>query len=133
MLITQSPITFLAHVDMENSRGRQARYEAVTFKRRQNGVVLVIALIVLVAMTLAGIALVRSVDTTNIIAGNLAFQQSATHSGEGGVETAIGWIESRTQAALRNDGGAGSGYFAVTRDADSPAANVSWDDFWQAT
>src|SRR4051794_33864237 len=50
--------------------------------RRQQGVVLLIALIVLVAMTLAGIGLVRSVDTGNMVAGNLAFKQGATLAGD---------------------------------------------------
>ena len=45
--------------------------------RRQHGVVLFIALIVMVAMSLAAIALIRSVDTTNILIGNLAFRQSS--------------------------------------------------------
>ncbi|MBL0167677.1 MAG: hypothetical protein IPP85_11310 [Propionivibrio sp.] len=45
---------------------------------RQGGVVLMIALIILVALTIGGIALVRSVSMTSIIAGNLAFQQAAT-------------------------------------------------------
>ena len=38
----------------------------------QSGVVLFIALIVLVAMTLAGIAIMRSVDTGVAISGNVA-------------------------------------------------------------
>jgi Tfp pilus assembly protein PilX len=46
--------------------------------RRQRGAILFIALIVLVAMSLAGIALMRSVDTNVLIAGNLAFRQSAS-------------------------------------------------------
>src|SRR5450830_1873633 len=60
---------------------------------KQRGVIMLIALITLVAMTLAAIALVRSVDTTNIIAGNLAFQQSATNAGDIGSEKAIQWLE----------------------------------------
>lgn len=44
---------------------------------RQRGVVLFIALIVMVAMSLAAIALIRSVDTTNVLIGNLAFRQSS--------------------------------------------------------
>lgn len=56
---------------------------------RQQGVVLIVSLIILVALTIAGIALVRSVDTSNIIAGNIAFQQSALHSGDSGAEDAI--------------------------------------------
>jgi Tfp pilus assembly protein PilX len=39
---------------------------------RQRGVMLIIALIVLVAMTMAGIAMMRSVDTATIVAGNIA-------------------------------------------------------------
>ena len=38
-------------------------------RMRQRGAVLFIALIVLVAMSLAGIALIRGVDTANLIAG----------------------------------------------------------------
>jgi Tfp pilus assembly protein PilX len=57
-------------------------------RRAQQGVVLFIALIVLVAMSLAGIALMRSVDTNVLIAGNLAFRQGATMAGDWGIEDA---------------------------------------------
>lgn len=60
--------------------------------RAQRGVVLFIALIVLVAMTLAGIALMRSVDTGTLIAANLAFRQNATYVGDIGVEAARNWL-----------------------------------------
>jgi hypothetical protein len=53
---------------------------------------LFVALIVLVAMSLAGIALMRSVDTNVLIAGNLAFRQGATARGDWGVEDARTWI-----------------------------------------
>ena len=56
--------------------------------RRQRGVVLFIALIVMVAMSLAAIALVRSVDTTNVLIGNLAFRQSSILPGNLAVEQA---------------------------------------------
>jgi Tfp pilus assembly protein PilX len=51
--------------------------------------VLFIALIVLVAMTLAGIAIMRSVDTATLIAGNLAFKQGTVQSSDNGVEQAF--------------------------------------------
>lgn len=60
--------------------------------RRQRGVVLFIALIVLVAMTLGGIAIMRSVDTNTLIAGNLAFKQSALQASDQGVEQAFQWL-----------------------------------------
>lgn len=95
---------------------------------RQQGVVLMVALIVLVAMTLAGIALMRSVDTTSLIAGNLAFQQAATNSGDIGTESAVTWLEANNNTALWADIPA-QGYTSRRQD---PAANQSWDAFWNA-
>ncbi len=43
----------------------------------QRGVVLFVALIAMVILSLAGIALVRSVDTSTSVAGNLAFRQAS--------------------------------------------------------
>ncbi len=106
-------------------------------RARQQGVTLLITLIVLVVMTLAGIELMRSVDTTNIIAGNLAFQQAATHSGDGGVETAIGWLEQQNNANaanLYNDqdtigscNGYTSNYIVST---EPPLGGATWETWW---
>ena len=49
---------------------------------RERGTIIFIALIVLVAMSLAGIALMRSVDTANLIAGNLAFKNAIAFQGD---------------------------------------------------
>lgn len=59
---------------------------------RQRGVVLFFALIALVVMSLAAVALIRSVDTSTMIAGNLAFKQAATLAGDAGIETSIEWL-----------------------------------------
>ena len=68
----------------------------------QRGVVLIIALIVLVAMALAGIALVRSVDVTTQIAGNLAFRQAGVQASDAGVELARKWLMA-PPASLQQD------------------------------
>lgn len=96
---------------------------------RQRGVVLLVALIVLVIMTLAGIALMRSVSTSGVIAGNLAFQQAATHSADIGVETAVAFLQSSSAATLQTSvlSGAGVRYQAYRQD---PAANQTWENFW---
>lgn len=105
-----------------------------TLRARQQGVTLMISLVVLVIMTLAGIALMRSVDTTNIIAGNLAFQQSAMHSGDSGIETAIDWLETNNAGGYlyedRNGVAECFGYNASL--VDGPAAGVSWDAWWNS-
>jgi Tfp pilus assembly protein PilX len=51
--------------------------KVLTRRSNQRGVVLFIALIVMVAMSLAAIALMRSVDTTSAVIGNLAFRQAS--------------------------------------------------------
>jgi Tfp pilus assembly protein PilX len=114
---------------------------------QQRGIVLIIALIVLVAMMLAGVAMVRSVDTTTIIAGNLAFRQSATNSADAAAETAITWLETRyvvdavgrrtavinpvtNQPWTERDDVANGYYAAGNLPQYLPAANESWDAFW---
>jgi len=79
---------------------------------RVRGAVLFIALIVLVAMTLAGIAIMRSVDTTTLIAGNLAFKQGTMQSSDNGIEQAYQWLlGNRPTLSLDNAGqGYNSGY-----------------------
>ena len=102
----------------------------------QSGVVLVIALIVLVAMTLAALALIRSVDTNNLIAGNMAFQQSAAHSGDTGVETAVAWLSAVSDPADLESDDSTNGYIANGSQASaSPAASdhYSWDEYWVNT
>lgn len=103
-------------------------------RRVQQGVVLVMTLIVLVALTLAGLALMRSVDTSSLIAGNLAFKQSATLSADAGVEAAMQWLGLNVDN-LNNDIAA-SGYYATSQDAldltgnSTPAANdnLNWSN-----
>ena len=58
-------------------------------RRAQSGVVLFIALIVMVALSIAGIALVRSVDTGLSITGNLGFRQASISPTTWAVEKAI--------------------------------------------
>ncbi len=85
--------------------------------RRQQGVVLFIALIVLVAMTLAGLAMMRQVGTGVGIAGNLAFRQGATSAGDYGVEIGTNWLAGFKNSGLslpsteQAIGGATPGYF----------------------
>lgn len=97
-------------------------------RAKQDGVVLMMALIVLVAMTLAGIALVRSVDTTNVIAGNLAFQQAATHAGDAGTEAAAAWLQANNSGSTLQSDITGQGYAASFQPP--LAANQSWDNYW---
>lgn len=119
-----------------NSIGAPARHHHAAAQR---GVVLVMALIVLAAMTLAGIGLMRSVFTGNKVAGNLAFQQSATHEADRGVEAAVTWLEriNATNPLMlhlsRLPVGIDLGYFASWQQSTDPnAAGGSWEQSWTA-
>lgn len=79
---------------------------------KQRGVVLFIALIVLVAMTLAGIAIMRSVDTGNLIAGNVAFKQSTLQAGDYGLNAAITYLENNAFTGQLDTDQPPSGYSA---------------------
>jgi len=81
--------------------------------RRERGAILFIALIVLVAMSLAGIALMRSVDTNVLIAGNLAFRQGATAGGDWGIEAGRAWLTGNL-AVLNNDQPDGAPFYYAT-------------------
>lgn len=98
--------------------------------RRQRGTVLIIALIVLVAMTLAGIATMRSVDTATLLAGNIAFRQSSLVSADQGLQA--GYLVLKTPLAdMTQDGLAGLG--VVGYYASASAVEPDWTNpaVWQ--
>jgi len=80
--------------------------------RSERGTVLIIALIVLVAMTLAGIATMRSVDTATLMAGNIAFRQSAVNAADQGLQAGFAWMSANMSSANLNSDIGGVGYFS---------------------
>ncbi|MFN4359982.1 MAG: hypothetical protein ACK4F4_04570 [Hylemonella sp.] len=93
----------------------------------QRGVVMMVALVILVVMTLAGISLMRSMDTTNLIAGNMAFKQAATQSSDVGVEAAISWLEANNAGSFLDNSNQPAGYTAST---PNNAALALGEAFW---
>ena len=87
--------------------------------RAQRGVVVFIALIVLVAMMLAGLATLRSSGSAILTAGNLALRQSATIAGDLGIETGLTWLRAQGPITLeaRNPG---RGYYVSFNDLEPP-------------
>ncbi len=92
-------------------------------RRRQGGVVLLIAMIMLVAMTLAGVALMRSVDTAVVVAGNVAFKESAIQSSDRGIQEAVRWLAANAAGATLQNSNAGVGYFS-----SRPFPEPNWFD-----
>ncbi|WP_101490807.1 pilus assembly protein PilX [Variovorax sp. RO1] len=80
----------------------------------QRGASLLFALLTLVAMLLATLALVRSVDTSTTLLGNIGFKQDATVATDQAARTAIDWLS--TNAASLNTSLAANGYYANTKE-----------------
>lgn len=91
--------------------------------RRERGVILFIALIVLVAMSLAGIALIRSVDTALGIAGNMAFKQATIQGSDRGVKAAYDWLAARSGGTTLQNTDTGQAYFS-----SRPGTEPNWWD-----
>ncbi len=102
--------------------------------KAEEGVVLIVALIVLVVMTLAGLAMMRQAGSGMSIAGNLAFKENATSAADSGTEAGRTFLinPTNTQALLSSDDhavGSGNGYYASwgSTDAVDPSA-FPWDN-----
>jgi type IV pilus assembly protein PilX len=93
----------------------------------QRGVVLFIALIVIVAMMLAGAGLMRSVDTGTVIAGNFAFKQATIQAVDAGIEAAYNATFARVASAATGST-AGSQYYPTLQSlgADGVPAGIDW-------
>ena len=69
----------------------------------QRGIVLFVSLIALVIISIAAIAISRSVSTANLISGNISFKQSALSATDIGVQTAMNKFNSNTSGVLSDD------------------------------
>lgn len=68
------------------------RSNSIYMLRRQQGAVLIISLLALVAITMSALALMRTRDTSTLIAGNVAFRQVALAGADRAVEAARTWL-----------------------------------------
>jgi type IV pilus assembly protein PilX len=95
---------------------------------RESGLVLVITLIVLVAMTLASVALMRSVDTSILATGNFTFKQQAMAAPDMAIERAVlavigdGATPKLVADPTAND--LAQNYYATIQPGETDAANV---------
>lgn len=100
-------------------------------RHKQQGVVLIISLIVLLSMTLAAVALVRSVDSGVLAAANLALRQSATLAGDRGLRAGTTWLTSVGDPATLHNNNNDAGYWANAQNVPpNPFNPLAYD--WEA-
>lgn len=90
-------------------------------RRAQRGTVLMIVLVALLAMMVSVIALSRSMDTNQMVAGNLAFRNAAVHSSDAGIQNAVTWLQGAAGTPVLHATSPGDGYYAVVIEPN-------WDD-----
>lgn len=75
-------------------------------RSRERGTTLFVALIMLLTMSIAAVSLVRSVDSTVVITGNLAFQQAALQAADFGIEQAAKDLQNNPKETYWSTGSA---------------------------
>ena len=86
---------------------------------------LYVSIVILIAMTLAGLLMMRTTSVNLSVAGNLAFKQNSTSVADVGVESARAWLtDPATTAAMRNSdqitGGTARGYYSSWQAGFNP-------------
>jgi len=94
-------------------------------RSRQRGYMLMLVMVALVAMMISAVALIRSMDTSQLVAGNLASRNATMHSADVGVQQAVTWIQAQSATGALNNDAANLGYYAEE-------AEESWNSasFW---
>lgn len=101
--------------------GRNAKQAS---ESSQRGVVLFVALIVLIVMSLAGLALLRSMNNGVSIAGNVAFKENATSVADRGIEEARLWLTANANTLSMDN--AAAGYYSSWSASVDPST-FTWD------
>jgi len=86
--------------------------------RRQGGFLVFIALLIVVALSLAAVGLMRSVDTATSATGNLVLKQAATAAADRGIENAVHALWEVTPAPDRTADLPTQNYYACVRGAN---------------
>jgi Tfp pilus assembly protein PilX len=83
--------------------------------RRQEGIAVFVAMLVMMALAIAGVALVRSTDTSITVSGNLALRQAAISAVDRGIEQTIQALWEAAPALDRTQHNPAKNYYACVR------------------
>ena len=104
-------------------------------RHTQRGMALIVVLVALLLISFASISLLRSTDTSTLIAGNIGFKQAALGSGDAAVEAALTWLNANNTAGGLFLDNVDAGYYATDRNQcdltgsntpNDPTDDVGW-------
>lgn len=96
---------------------------------RQRGLALPVVLIILAVMLVSSIYLMKSIHSTTLTTGNLAYDETLSQSVDLGLHTGFEWLKSAAaanKATLDADSPA-NGYVALLDTSQSPRDDGFWD------
>jgi len=82
----------------------------------QRGYMLLMVLVALVAMMISGVAMLHSMDTGQLVAGNLAARNATVNSADAGVQTAVAWLQANSALGALNTDAPTNGYYSYGTD-----------------
>lgn len=95
-------------------------------KKKNKGMVLIFAVIIMATMVIAVLALLRSNDTSNSLTTNMLLKEGALITGNNGLEAAIATLNSLSTQQLRNNDPS-KGYYATGQTTLNLKTGVVWD------
>lgn len=106
----------------------KTQMQALVSRQAQKGVILIITLIAMVALAIASVAMLRGVDTGNVISGNMAFRQSTLQAGDIGLELAFAALPAIISTNTTANTNIANRYYATMQAVDSKGVptSVNW-------
>jgi type IV pilus assembly protein PilX len=90
----------------------------IAVRRRQQGVALFVALVAIVLLSLAGTAIVRSVETTTSVASNIAFRQGSIGPVNQAIEAAVDALFNSNAIVVQDVDDAAHGYYGLLQPGE---------------
>ena len=98
-----------------NPIARRSARSASASRHCSRGIVLFVALLVMVALSIAGVALMRSTDAATAVTGNLVLKQAASLAVDRGIERAIHALWEAAPALDRTQHAPAQNFYACVR------------------
>lgn len=98
-------------------------------RARQRGVALPVVLIILAVMLVSSIYLMKSIHSTSLATGNLAYDATLSQSVDLGLHTGFDWLQATARASkvMLNADSPANGYVALTDTSKTPRDAAFWD------
>lgn len=98
-------------------------------RARQRGVALPVVLIILAVMLVSSIYLMKSIHSTSLATGNLAYDATLSQSVDLGLHTGFDWLQATARASkmMLNADSPANGYVALMDTSKTPRDAAFWD------